>query len=351
MDDIQVDARYPPKHHSINHHNSKPSIRNHPSYPINPDFGKNYDNNMDYDEDDELNEESDGETPASEEVDYQNGYYESEERKKKRRIESLVSNYEFAPRAAANLPRNQFFVRNSREDWSEHETLVLLEVWGDRFMQLGRMSLRSEDWEEVAKNVSQGTQIGRSEIECRNRLGVLKNKYNKERAKMEEMRSGYVSKWVFFKKMDMLLNSRKEKQQCGLACGFDSGEYVFMDSSVYLNRSNVFDEMRDSPVESEDEEDEEEEENEVKGVGDLEGDGSESFSILADSIQKFGEIYEKIETNKRKQIMELEKMRVDFQRELELQKQQTLERVQAEIAKIRQGVDDETDVSSEDICG
>lgn len=41
-----------------------------------------------------------------------------------------------------------------------------------------------------------------------------------------------------------------------------------------------------------------------------------SFRLIADSIQKFSEIYEKVEKSKRRQMLELEKMRMDFHREV-----------------------------------
>lgn len=256
---------------------------------------------------------------------------ESKRRQKKRKLESLVSRYEFAPR-----------VRDSSVEWSEDESFVLLEVWGERFLQLGRKSLRSEDWIEVAEKVSELCKVERSHVQCRNKLDVLKKKYKKERAKMEEM-GGYFGQWVFFKKMDMLFSFSTRQQLSGLACGFDSGEYVFMNPKVYLSQSNAFDEMRDSPAES-DSEGDDSDEVEPHRRGD--GDGT-SFRLLADSIQKFGAIYEKIEDRKRQQMMELERMRMDFQQDLELQKKQIVEHAQAEIAKIREGNDDDTDSNTD----
>lgn len=112
-----------------------------------------------------------------------------------------------------------------------------------------------------------------------------------------------------------------------------------MNTKVYLNQSNAMDEMRDSPGESESDEDDENDRKDDEG-----------FRLLAESVQNFGEIYEKIEGRKRQQMMELEQMRQDFQRELELQKKQILERAQAEIAKIREG-DDEDVNSAENLSG
>ncbi|KAA8523096.1 hypothetical protein F0562_009519 [Nyssa sinensis] len=345
MDETKDDARYPPQRYS------KHSIRN-PSYPMNDNYRDDVEDNGYEDEElgedsDEQNREFDDKGDDEEEDDDQYGYHraiepddDSGRRQKKRRLDNLISNYEFAPRAAA---KQSYIGRNSPADWTDHSTFVLLEAWGDRFLQLGRKSLRSEDWLEVAEKVSEASKTERSDTQCRNRLDTLKKKYKKEKAKMEEM-GGYISKWVFFKKMDMLLNS-SPRQQCGLACGLDSGEYVFMNPRVYLNRSNGLDEMRDSPGESE-----------FSGDDDSDGfppkrndDDGSSFGLLADSIQKFGEIYEKIENSKRQQMMELEKMRMDFQRELEVQKKHILERAEAEIAKIRQEDDEDTDGSAENL--
>ncbi|KAL0310257.1 UNVERIFIED_CONTAM: hypothetical protein Scaly_2946000 [Sesamum calycinum] len=46
---------------------------------------------------------------------------------------------------------------------------------------------------------------------------------------------------------------------------------------------------------------------------------------------------------------ELEKMRMDFHRDLEFQKRQILERAQAEIEKIRRGEDDDNEASAENL--
>ncbi|KAG2713182.1 hypothetical protein I3843_04G155200 [Carya illinoinensis] len=233
-------------------------------------------------------------------------------------------------------------------EWTEHAVFVLLEVWGDRFLQLGRKSLRSEDWNDVAEKVSEASKTERTEVQCRAMMDKLKRKYKKEKAKVDEMGSNS-SKWVYFKKMDMLMAS-SPRQDFGLACGVDSGEYVFMNTWVYLDRSNGFDEMRDSPGESENDEEDGIESDEpprrTRARG--RGEGSLSYRVVADSIQKFGDIYEKIESGKRQHMMELEKMRLEFQRELELQKKQILERAQTEIAKMQEEDDDEDSDSSEE---
>ncbi|KAG8379925.1 hypothetical protein BUALT_Bualt07G0140200 [Buddleja alternifolia] len=279
---------------------------------------------------------------------------------KKRKLKTLLASYEFAPRvppsssasapapAPAPAPKPSYGGRNPLTDWTEHETFVLLDAWGDRFLKQGRKSLRSEEWQEVAEKVSHESKMERTDTQCRNRLDTLKKKYKKEKMKSGGP-EGSTTNWVYFKKMDSLLSSLP--QQAGLSCGVDSGEYVFMNPKVYLNRSNGLDEMRDSPGNSESVGGQEDESESVIPKRRKNGGNAASFKLLADSIKKFSEVYKKIECCKREQMVELEKMRMDFHRDLELQKREILERAQAEIEKIRRGNDEDNDVSGENVSG
>lgn len=322
-------SRYSSNYH--HHHHQTPSSHRskHPTHitsynqQVTDDYGD--DDDEDDSEDEEL-EDIDQENMGEEEDEYEEEMYQ-----KKRKWKSLSPGYEYTPR----VPEPPVVAQ-----WTEHTTSMLLDVWGDKILQHGRKSLRAEEWNEVAKKVSQLARMLKTDTQCRHRLDTLKKKYKKEKSKVEGD-NGYVSKWVHFKKMDTLMMSSSSKQREGLACGLDSGEYVFMNSDVYLNCSNGMDEMRDSPENSESSDGEK---RRINGDGD-EGFSSSSFRLLADSIQKFGEIYQKIEESKRLQMQELEKMRMEFHRDLELQKRQMLEQAQAEIEKLQQsnGDDDRDD--------
>ncbi|KAK3041647.1 hypothetical protein RJ639_001457 [Escallonia herrerae] len=172
---------------------SKRPVRNQP-YPIPTPI--TYHNEQRYahdeyeeDDDDELDQETD---EFDDEDQYENGFTP-----KKRKVESLVSKYEFLPRAGAKQSIN---VGDSRDDWSEHASFVLLEVWGNRFMELGRKSLRSEEWNEVAEKVSEMINAKRTQAQCRNRLDALKKKYRKEKAKAEETGEGIVGSGLISKR-------------------------------------------------------------------------------------------------------------------------------------------------------
>ncbi|KAK3410969.1 trihelix transcription factor ASIL2 [Eucalyptus grandis] len=319
----------------------------------------------DEDDDDEDNDEDDFSDDDDDDDDDQQKNQarranDPERRPKRRKLKSLVSSYEFAPRVpppqdvpppvAKPLPPTGG--RNSLMDWTEHETFVLLDAWGERFLQRGRKSLRSDEWQEVAEKVAEVSKVDRTESQCRNRLDTLKKKYKKEKAKFVET-GGLSSKWVYFKKMDMLMSS-SPSQQTALSCGVDSGEYVFMNPRVYLNRANGMDEMRDSPGNSESSDKEGDDSDGLppkKRKSGRESSDGASIKLLAESVTKFSKIYEKIENSKRQQMVELEKMRMDFQRDLEVQRKQIMERAQAEIARIRQGDDGENDLSTENASG
>ncbi|XVF49215.1 hypothetical protein PTKIN_Ptkin03bG0250700 [Pterospermum kingtungense] len=332
MDDMEDNSRYITKPFSFNRHPQHPrSIRTRHVYSYGPD--------------EEVEEEEEEEMDDLEDDDDPDVYYgrikESErfERYPKRqKLRTSVPSYQYPPDH-----RDSF---KNTYDWTQQQIYVLLEVWGNRFLQLGRRSLRGEDWVDVAEKVSDALKSEKNEAQCRRMIDGLKRRFKKEISKAERMGLNS-SKWVFFRKMEMLMglsSSSFGQQEPGLACGVDSGEFVFMNPQVYLDRSNGFDEMRDSPADSEMEDDDEE------GDGGSrirrEGNDEHSMRMLADSVQRFGKIYEKIESSKREHIKELEKMRVDFQKELELQKQQILERAQAEIAKMKE--DDDADEEEEE---
>ncbi|XVE98202.1 hypothetical protein REPUB_Repub03eG0085300 [Reevesia pubescens] len=337
MDGIEDNSRYTTKPYPFTRHPQFPrSIRTRHVYSYGPD--------EEVEEEEEAMEEVNDDVEDDDPDVYYRHIKESErfERYPKRqKLRTSVPSYQYTPDL-----RDSF---KNTYDWTQQEIYVLLEVWGNRFLQLGRRSLRGEDWVDVAEKVSDALKSEKNEGQCRRMIDGLKRKFKKEKSKAERMGLNS-SKWVFFRKMEMLmgLGSSFQQQESGLACGVDSGEFVFMNPQVYLDRSNGFDEMRDSPAESEMEEDDEEEE--VNGGSRMRREliDDHSMRMLADSVQRFGKIYEKVENSKREHIKELEKMRMDFQKELEVQKNQILERAQAEIAKMKEEDDADEEEESDD---
>lgn len=344
MDDLESDVgtNYPPKPES-----TAQFPPNYQSDPEEEESNNSIDNPNTNDEENSNDDES-----------------SLESRGKRRKLD----NFEFVQRKPLPLPISSCkspIVKNSPPDWSEDYTFLLLEAWGDLFVKNGRKSLRSDEWSEVASRVNQDSRIIRSDSQCRNRLDTLKKKYKKEKARMMEDPS-YKSDWIYFEKMDSLISSAlaipaptKRNANAGaivnmsvnsgsplrLGCGVDAGEYVFANNKVYMNRANAMDEMRDSPGDTGSENDDDEDDDEdddglppptnINGTSNNKVGTGSSLKILADSIKKVGEVYERIENKKREQMMEIEKMRKEFLSELEMQKRHILERAQVEIASMR----------------
>ncbi|ESQ37178.1 hypothetical protein EUTSA_v10002883mg [Eutrema salsugineum] len=319
MGDSEDETGYPKKFYSLNR-------QNHPMYtrPISKRHAY-YHEEEDDQEDDEIEQEED-------EGEYSHRF------QKRQKPNKPVSGYEFAGGPSSDS--------KVAYDWREQEAFVLLEVWGDRFLQLNRRSLRNEDWNEVSEKVSEELRSEKTETQCRRMVDNLKRKYRKEKTKVEKSGLGS-SKWSFFNKMDMLLGS-SPKSESGLACGVDSGEFVFMNTKVYLDKSNGFDEMMDSPGDSEDDDDDDNDDSdrEVDYERKKKMNDAASYKLLADSVERFGKVYEKMEKSKKEQMKELEKMRADFQKDLELQKKQIVERAQSEIARLRE---EEENLADDDV--
>ncbi|KAG9137220.1 hypothetical protein Leryth_026421 [Lithospermum erythrorhizon] len=154
MDDSDEEPRYPSKHYPF----KRQEVHNYPtsssiSIPPkrNPHFYNTHLRNEDFSpENDEDLSKEEGVLNNSSKNPSGHYYLYNEELKKhpkKRRLGRGVTN-----------------AGSSRRGWSERESFLLLEVWGERYMELGRRSLRGEDWVDVAEKV---TDEAEDVMECR----------------------------------------------------------------------------------------------------------------------------------------------------------------------------------------
>eukprot|EP00249_Psilotum_nudum_P017581 c26397_g1_i1 orf=595-1689(-) len=234
--------------------------------------------------------------------------------------------------------------KHCRDDWNEGATLALLQVWGTKFLQLGRKSLKLEDWTEVSQQVSLLGKAFKTDIQCRNRIDTLKKKYKREKQKQAGIGNPN-SKWVYYKHMDGLLNP--VPQRTGLPCAVDAGQIVRPKPclwnqdkqgsvSPFKSASKDSPKVSQSSLNMSDGED-----NMQKNQTSRKRKSKDApFRSLAKAIKRFGEIYEKMENAKQKQLLDLERTRMEFTRELELQKMQLLIKTQMELAKLKQGSND-----------
>ncbi|XP_065867310.1 trihelix transcription factor ASIL2-like [Euphorbia lathyris] len=272
-----------------------------------------------------------------------------------------------------------------REDcWSEAATSVLIDAWGERYLELSRGNLKQKHWKEVADIVSSRedySKAAKTDIQCKNRIDTVKKKYKLEKAKMAA--GGGPSKWPFFQRLDHLIgptakipvtaaaaaSSVATKVPVGIPVGirggsssnsyqFHQGKSQSKSNQVMKNQNSKPNSRKRGQVEtessSEDEdnflESEEDDDipppekkprivvqrgvNSTKPVKEKKNWGN-SIRMLTQAILKFGEAYEQAESAKLQQVVEMEKTRMKFAKELELQRMQFFMKTQMEISQLK----------------
>jgi Myb/SANT-like DNA-binding domain len=247
---------------------------------------------------------------------------------KRRRVDRYGQGNKFVPRTAAptSVP----------VDWSKESTFALIEAWGDRFLSNGRRKLHSDQWAQVVRLVNEVSGTKYSEQDCRNRVDELKKRHEKVKARVFGLNSSgsSCSKWVYFAKMDELMGTaryerRREREMPKLRFGIDNGEYV----------------SGEGPGDTGSEGDNDNDDGGRDGMNDdgMNVKGLSGYGVLADSVKRFGEVCERMESNRKRQAKELESLRREFQMELESRKREIFKRVHDELAKIEEGYDDGMD--------
>lgn len=245
-----------------------------------------------------------------------------------------------------------------REDcWSEEATATLVDAWGRRYLELNRGNLRQKDWQEVADAVNSrhghNKKTRRTDVQCKNRIDTLKKKHKVEKARVCESNGAAISNWPFFERLDVLIGVKKaeirsiksppmaialplrrvEKSDALTPVALPqkrSAAQVVDDSYFRRNYSAVA--AAAAAVEEEEEEDEDEEED----MSEESGGGKEGMKMLAKAIESFGEMYERVERDKQRQMIELEKQRMQFAKDLEVQRMQLLMDTQVQLEKVKQ---------------
>ncbi|KAL8161039.1 hypothetical protein V2J09_012528 [Rumex salicifolius] len=256
-----------------------------------------------------------------------------------------------------------------REDcWSEEATAVLIEAWGERHLRCNRGNLRQNDWREVSDAVNgmeDGTKPRKSDVQCKNRIDTLKKKYKVEKAKSAP------SMWPFFGRLDYLIGpgaggkksgspasnftpkqrpSRFRLSSCPNQNPNSSGSTIPKPRSAALAVLSGGSSSRFNSLDSSDSESSLGGGENGKGPASSFGGGvgkkrsrlevnsppqETGFRELAKAILKFGEIYERIESSKQRQLVELERQRMEFTKELEFQRMNMLMEAQLEIEKVK----------------
>ncbi|XP_061346295.1 trihelix transcription factor ENAP2-like [Gastrolobium bilobum] len=267
---------------------------------------------------------------------------------------------------------------HGREDcWSEEATFTLIDAWGERHLELSRGNLRQKHWQEVADAVNarhgRATKARRTDVQCKNRIDTLKKKFKIEKARVFES-DDYATAWPYFRRLDFLIGENfPAKKHSPPASGRDrrnspllkppawaivpvgprSGTQkrppppdtavtatatspASMKNSYFHRNFSAFAAVAAAAAEAEEEE---ESENWKWRSGSERRKRKKDYwengyKVVAEAIEKFGEIYERVETEKHKQMVELEKQRMQFAKDLELQRMQLFMETQLQLQKI-----------------
>ncbi|OEL28317.1 Trihelix transcription factor ASIL2 [Dichanthelium oligosanthes] len=249
-----------------------------------------------------------------------------------------------------------------REDaWSDGATSTLIDAWGERFVALGRGSLRHPQWQEVAEVVSSRdgySKPPKSDVQCKNRIDTLKKKYKIEKAKRG-------SSWPYFDRLDDLLapvlkpNSSSSSAAAAAARNAvpivpprinfpqrtrtplqpSAGNKRRMPSpppqaSASSDSSDGFPPEAPSALPNGKRQRLEEPAPAAAANGAESSDSRvQGLRDLALAIRRLGEVYERVESVKREQELRMERERLDAARELEDQRVQFFLKMQAELSK------------------
>ncbi|KAL5793612.1 hypothetical protein ACOSP7_002206 [Xanthoceras sorbifolium] len=193
-----------------------------------------------------------------------------------------------------------------REDcWSEDDTATLIEAWGERYLDGNRRNLRQHHWQEVADAVNNRHELFRTDIQCKNRIDTVKKKYKVEKARVSESKGTYVSPWSLFQTLDGLFGSKFTKMSRPLP------------QTTTTTKRQVWAAAEDT---------------EGPSVRKRE---REEYGEVAASIERLGEIYERVERRKQREMVGLEKQRMRFVKELECHRMKMLVESELQIQKMK----------------
>ncbi|KAG4986938.1 hypothetical protein GYH30_034452 [Glycine max] len=270
-----------------------------------------------------------------------------------------------------------------REDcWSEEATFTLIEAWGQRHLELNRGNLRQRHWQEVADAVNAlhghvSAKARRTDVQCKNRIDTLKKKYKIEKARVSDSGDSATT-WPFFRRLDFLIGdnfpakkpsppppssagvtrrstppaksplwpvipvgprsgTKKRPAQAKPASASPDSvadSYFRRNFSVFAAAAAA---AAAAEADSENSDGSKWSSGSEKGTMKKKrgrGDWEFGYREMAEALERFGEIYERVEEAKQRQMVELEKQRMQFAKDLETQRMKLFMETQVHLQKI-----------------
>ncbi|XP_073283939.1 uncharacterized protein [Primulina huaijiensis] len=282
--------------------------------------------------------------------------------------------------------------------WSEDATQTLIDAWGARYVELNRKNLHRKDWQEVADAVNAihatSLKILRTDVQCKNRIDTVKKKYKIEKSKVVQSNGRYCSTWPHFRSVDALIgdtfykanncnsngHSRSLRRRASLSPEESSSpppppkalNHYRMNPPAMIHHQEKdqafshllrlpwsvpvgprskrsmtnFSVMAASATVTKAKEEEEEDSGAwgrglsavgMKRKGPMGEKGTvvvEGYRRLAEAIASLGKIYQKVEVAKQRQMVELEKERMQFAKDLEIQRMKVFVESQVQFERL-----------------
>ena len=260
-----------------------------------------------------------------------------------------------------------------REDcWSEEATATLVDSWGRRYLELNRGNLRQKDWQEVADAVNSrhghSKKTFRTDVQCKNRVDTVKKKYKIEKARVSSSNGVLASSWPFYDRLDELIGSSVSAKKPSVSSSMSPSpplalplpyrktptpttpmptftpvilpqkRPVPVDDSYFRRNYSAVAAAAAAAVDEEDGDEVDDDDSDgSRSSAERDGNGEAADGIrkLARAIERFGEMYERVEAEKQRQMIELEKQRMQFAKDLEVQRMQMFMKTQVQLEKIK----------------
>ncbi|KAI3942904.1 hypothetical protein MKW92_040355 [Papaver armeniacum] len=257
---------------------------------------------------------------------------------------------------------------------------------GERYLELNRGNLRQQHWQLVADTVNNRHAntddrnfnkkfLRRSDVQCKNRIDTLKKKYKLEKARVLSSQGTYKSNWPLYDQLDaligntvqskkmMIVSPQSQPSPLGLSHYQQRGKPPQQLPAMFVHPVTLRDKQkRASPppagyvppgvprgvdesffrrnysavaaAAAADDVGGNSDSSRSSGESDRGGEG-DGFGELAKAITAFADIYERVEGARQRQMMELEKERMEFMKSLEYQRMQLFMDCQVQMEKIK----------------
>ncbi|KAJ3700871.1 hypothetical protein LUZ61_004576 [Rhynchospora tenuis] len=231
----------------------------------------------------------------------------------------------------------------------------LYQFWVRRLRARGLLERGRYEVADAVTSREGYTKLPKSDVQCKNRIDTLKKKYKVKKSKA-------ALNWPFFGRLDLLLGPTHTANKAISSASPNSGVQVHSKLLGVLQfpqrqrtgHPGAAKRARSPPSVSSNEESSDGFPPEPPAVtpecqavngkkkkgngGDEDKKRVEGMRAVTHAIVKFGQVYERMETSRLQQKMEMEKYRIEFAKELELQHMQFFMKMQVELSQLEQSV-------------